>query len=162
MSGHHQPNEGLSNDWLTPPHIIEALGPFDLDPCASVDQPWATASTQWTQNGLDVPWTGFVWCNPPFGPHVGKWLSRLAEHGNGIGLCAARTESRWFRDAVWNQATSILFLYSRPYFHHPITGKKSTNNSGVPICLVGYGSEAYNRLSAGKLPGFLVVGWRCF
>lgn len=34
LSGHQRPNAGLSDDWLTPPEIIEALGPFDLDPCA--------------------------------------------------------------------------------------------------------------------------------
>jgi len=25
--------------WLTPPYILEALGAFDLDPCASLDRP---------------------------------------------------------------------------------------------------------------------------
>lgn len=30
--------------WLTPPHIIEALGPFDLDPCCPPTMPWRTAT----------------------------------------------------------------------------------------------------------------------
>lgn len=33
------------NEWLTPPDIIKALGPFDLDPCTPAAQfrPWPTA-----------------------------------------------------------------------------------------------------------------------
>ena len=39
MGGHHKPNRGASDRWLTPPDIVQALGPFDLDPCADTDQP---------------------------------------------------------------------------------------------------------------------------
>ena len=28
------------NEWLTPPHILRRLGPFDLDPCAPINRPW--------------------------------------------------------------------------------------------------------------------------
>lgn len=28
-----------SDIWLTPPHILDALGPFDLDPCAPDPRP---------------------------------------------------------------------------------------------------------------------------
>ena len=37
-----------THDWLTPPEILEALGPFDMDPCASQFQPWRTAVQQFT------------------------------------------------------------------------------------------------------------------
>lgn len=143
--------------------MIEALAPFDLDPCASVSQPWKTAKTQWTHNGLDVPWTGFVWCNPPFGPHVPKWLERMKEHDNGIALCAVRTETRWFRDYVWQGASSVLFLHRRPHFHHPVTGQRARGNSGVPICLASYGNLGARRLGnsvlEGRLDGTLIAVW---
>lgn len=47
-----------SDDWITPQYIIEDLGPFDLDPCASLTQPWATAKTMFTKqvDGLSQPW----------------------------------------------------------------------------------------------------------
>lgn len=85
MSGHQQPYEGKSNEWLTPPEIIEALGPFDLDPCAPIERPWPTANRHYTveDDGLRQPWDGFVWVNPPYGPHTWKWLHKLAEHGRG-------------------------------------------------------------------------------
>lgn len=31
------------NEWLTPPHILRRLGPFDLAPCAPINRPWNTA-----------------------------------------------------------------------------------------------------------------------
>ena len=39
LSSHQRPHRGATDVWLTPPHMIAALGPFDLDPCAAVDQP---------------------------------------------------------------------------------------------------------------------------
>ena len=30
--------------WLTPRYIIDALGPFDLDPCCPPKMPWRTAA----------------------------------------------------------------------------------------------------------------------
>ena len=75
--------------WLTPPHILKALGEFDLDPCASLDRPWDTARNHYTveDNGLVQPWEGRVWLNPPYGAGMDLWLNRLANHpGGGIAL----------------------------------------------------------------------------
>ena len=71
--------------WLTPPHILRALGEFDLDPCASLDRPWDTAKNHYTveDDGLAQPWFGRVWCNPPYGPGMDKWLNKLANHSGG-------------------------------------------------------------------------------
>lgn len=33
--GSHQSAVNKSDVWLTPPHILRALGEFDLDPCAA-------------------------------------------------------------------------------------------------------------------------------
>ena len=56
------------NEWLTPPTIIKALGPFDLDPCAPVTRPWPTAAKHYSieDNGLQQVWFGKIWCNPPY------------------------------------------------------------------------------------------------
>lgn len=152
MGSHHRPNEGKSNDWLTPPEIIKAYGPFDLDPCASVDQPWKTAERQWTEHGLESPWEGLVWCNPPYGPHVWEWLGRMADWNNGIALIFARTETEGFFREVWRRATAIRFLEGRLHFHWPVSGDRAAFNAGAPSVLVGYGAEAARRLRGG-LPG---------
>ena len=145
---------------LSVPEIVQSVGPFDLDPCASVGQPWRTAATQYTieDDGLAQAWEGFVWCNPPFGPEAETWMGRLADHGNGIGLVPARTETRWFVSTIWERASTILFLSKRPHFHRP-TGERGRTNSGAPICLVGYGPTADTRLRLCGLGGSLVSEW---
>jgi hypothetical protein len=160
LSAHQRPHRGASDVWLTPPEIIAALGPFDLDPCAAVDQPWDTAAKHYTihDDGLSQPWDGFVWCNPPFGPDAAKWLARLAEHGQGIGLVPARTETRWFVAHVWREASAVLFLWGRPHFHHA-DGRRAKLNSGAPICLVAYGEQARHRLRYCDLGGSYIEDW---
>lgn len=160
ITGHEKPNQGATNDWLTPPEVIEALGPFDLDPCASVGQPWATAEQMYTppDDGLALPWFGFVWCNPPYGAEAWTWLNRLAEHGEGIALVFARTETKGFFNEVWRKADAILFLEGRLRFRKPVTGE-ITGNAGGPSCLVAYGAEAMVRLHRSGLTGALVTGW---
>ncbi|WP_223160903.1 phage N-6-adenine-methyltransferase [Salinicola aestuarinus] len=86
------------DEWLTPPSILEALGSFDLDPCSPVERPWDTASEHLTlhDDGLSAAWRGRVWLNPPYGRETGLWLEKLAEHGDGIALVFARTETEMF------------------------------------------------------------------
>jgi hypothetical protein len=157
IGSHTKPNAGLKDEWLTPPEIIEALGPFDLDPCAAVDQPWKTAHIQYTieEDGLSRPWMGMVWCNPPYGPQTWKWLSALAAHGNGIALIFARTETAGFFDEVWEKADALLFLEGRLHFHHA-DGSRAAGNSGGPSVLVAYGDEAVERLYGCELGGMFI------
>lgn len=168
LSSHQRPVEGQTSVWLTPPEIVKALGPFDLDPCAAVDQPWRTADVQYTEveDGLRQSWGSgfdrpFVWCNPPFGPHAETWLQRMGQHGKGIALVPARTETRWFVKTIWRctSVTGVLFLHGRPHFHHP-DGTRGRTNSGAPICLVAYGvTPAIQRLRDCGLAGSLVENW---
>lgn len=39
FGGHERPFRGDTDEWLTPPHILRALGDFDLDPCSPVNRP---------------------------------------------------------------------------------------------------------------------------
>jgi hypothetical protein len=160
LTSHQRPVRGVSDEWLTPPEIVNALAPFDLDPCAPVARPWPTAGTHYTiqDDGLRQDWFGFVWVNPPFGPDAGAWLDRLAGHGEGIGLAPARTETRWFVEQIWRRASAVLFLHGRPYFHR-VDGTRGHANSGAPICLIGYGTKARDRLAGSGLAGSLVESW---
>ena len=139
--------------WLTPPYVIESLGQFDLDPCASIDRPWDTASHHYTieDDGLIQPWFGRVWCNPPYGPKLGPFLQKMAEHNNGIALVFARTETRAFFDFVWNEATAIFFIKGRLKFHKPDGSLGGT--AGSPSVLIAYGEEQAEILKNCKLQG---------
>lgn len=140
--GSHQSANMKKDEWLTPPAIIESLGSFDLDPCAPIVRPWETALNHYTinDNGLEKEWNGRVWCNPPYGLEASKWLEKLTNHGNGIALIFARTETKMFFNWVWNKATAIKFIEGRLYFHN-VDGTKAKSNAGAPSVLIAYGNE---------------------
>lgn len=149
-----------SDSWITPRWLIDRLGPFDLDPCACSPQPWPCAANAFTEavNGLCQPWSGFVWCNPPYGRRTKVWLDRMAEHGNGIALVFARTETAMFHRSVWPHASSLLFLRGRLTFSKPDgSSPRSGANSGGPSVLIGYGRLASERLHAAKDLGAFIT-----
>lgn len=131
--------ENTSDVWLTPPHILRALGDFDLDPCAASNRLWNIAKHHYTaeDDGLSRPWIGRVYLNPPYGKELPVWLERLAQHGNGIALTAARTETRWFHDLVWHAADGILFFKGRLKFY--TERGRPGGTATFPSCLIAYG-----------------------
>ena len=152
--GGHQSATALKDEWLTPRHVLAALGAFDLDPCAPQVRPWDTAARHYTvmDNGLVQPWEGRVWCNPPYGLEAAQWLARCADHGNAMALIFARTETRIFFDHVWPKAQGVLFLEGRLYFHH-VCGRRASANAGAPSVLVAYGSANAECLKSCTLAG---------
>jgi hypothetical protein len=157
VGGHQRAYQGKTDEWLTPPEITAELGPFDLDPCSPVVRPWATATTHLTieDDGLVQPWAGRVWLNPPYGPQTGVWLKKLAEHGDGIALVFARTETEMFHAYAWQRADAMLFLKGRLHFHD-VTGKRAKFNSGAPSVLLAYGEYNASRLRNCSIPGHYV------
>jgi len=78
----------------------------------------------------------------------------MVQHGNGIALIPARTETRMFYETIWGVADAVLFLRGRPHFHY-VGGERAPFNSGAPICLVAYGEENAKALSSSGL-GFVL------
>ncbi len=87
LSG-HQSARMKSEVWLTPPEILQALGTFDLDPCAPAMRPWDMARDHISPpaDGLAADWWGRVWLNPPFGTKAAAWLRKMNEHGKDSKL----------------------------------------------------------------------------
>ncbi len=156
----HAPNRGATDTWLTPPTIVKALGPFDLDPCAAGNEyawrPWETAAVSWTNGGLGRSWFGMVWCNPPYGPAAGEWLGAAAEHGRAVALTLARVETDWFFRTAWDRAAGFLFLRGRINFHDA-AGRRSDMNCGAPPVLIAYGDDAMRRLVRSGIDGKVMV-----
>jgi hypothetical protein len=96
-----------------------------------------------------------VWCNPPYGDDTGKWMHRMAFHNNGIALVFARTETDYWKDCVWYDAHSVLFVHGRLNFYLP-DGTRATGNAGGPSALVAYGTKAAHRLASSGIDGRLV------
>ncbi|WP_049424377.1 DNA N-6-adenine-methyltransferase [Stenotrophomonas maltophilia] len=144
--------------WLTPKRIIDALGPFDLDPCTPVEgMPWATAEEMWTpvDDGLETPWPNdkFVWHNPPYGRGQEIWMEKAAEHGNNITLVFARTDTKWMHRFVFNhwKCRAVLFTEGRLKFCNStgIEGQASPAGS----VFIAYGKTAEKRLRKAWLNG---------
>ena len=143
-------------EWLTPPYIIKALGAFDLDPCAPITRLFDTAKRHYTINddGLSQPWEGRVWLNPPYGDQTTRWVQRLSEHGNGVALIFARTETSTFFPWVWERASAVLFLRGRVKFYN-VDGTQG-GTAGAPSCLIAYGSINVQALACSGLDGRVV------
>lgn len=138
-----------SNDWITPPEFVKKFGKFDLDPCHSLSQNnpknkkiyGKHAKKVYTikDDGLKQKWKGRVWLNPPYGRSISPFMEKMSEHGNGIALVPARTDTRWFHDFVFKKASAILFLKGRIKFYgsEGYAGYTAT----FPSCLVSYDKE---------------------
>lgn len=155
IGAHHSANP-QTDEWLTPPHVLDSLGRFDLDPCANHDQPgWTRCPNEYTasDDGLTSPWAGTVWCNPPYSL-ADKFMARLADHGQGVALVFARTETRWWFESVWPHASALLFLAT---FYRPDGSlSKVGHNAGGPSVLIAYGSRSASYLVESPLRGALV------
>ena len=130
-----------TDEWYTPKWIIDALGPFDLDPCAPSEQ-FYTANKCYTKeiDGLYQEWKGRVWLNPPYkNPLIGKFMKRLAEHGNGIALVFNRMDTALWHDIIFPSATAIRILRGRLKFvgtdgkESPRNGRRRSCRRGPPL-----------------------------
>ncbi len=145
--------------WLTPRFILEALGKFDLDPCAaSQNRDWVCpASFSREENGLQLPWQGRVFMNPPFS-NTAPWLRKHAAHANGISLVPASIESRVWREFVWPYAVGILLLHGRTRFCNP-DGSSTTGRPLRSIALIGWTTHDAVKLSDSGIAGVFIKDW---
>jgi hypothetical protein len=131
-----------SVEWYTPPEVFELMKfpKFDLDPCSPGKDVvhWIPAETHYTEFGLMKEWFGRVWLNPPYGGETEKWLERLKQHGNGIALVFARTDTLWFH-TIACKADAICFMVGRIAFIND-KGKRG-DNSSCGSMLLAFGSE---------------------
>lgn len=139
------------NDTLkTPSWVYEQFGYIDLDPCAGMDTNIGQINyaIERGENGLELPWNGFVYCNPPFSQKQ-KWAKRMIDHGNGILILPERGSAPWFGPLAaaarqyWVMGKKINFI-----------GGPSSNNLGSVLFL--FGDWARHRVLNSTLPGHMV------
>lgn len=155
--GHTERNEPKTSVCLTPPEIIQALGTFDLDPCAHPG--WNTAKRHLfeTDDGLTAEWHGRIWLNAPYCRKViGRWMQRMADHNFGTALVFARTDTDWFTRSVWDHARAALFLDHRLTFYQA-SGIRYPHTAAAPSVLLAYGDHDCERLAESDLRGKFVL-----
>lgn len=113
-----------TDDWATPQDLFDRLDAefhFTLDPCSTDQNCKCEKHYTKEQDGLSQDWTGeTVFCNPPYGREMPKWIHKCAEHGHSGGgiavmLIPARTDTKAFHEYIYGKA-EIRFLKGRLKF----------------------------------------------
>lgn len=145
-----------SDEWYTPREIVDALGHFELDPCAPVRPLYQTADVMVDKNrdGLKYPWGGCrVWCNPPYSqPLITQFVQRMADNNNGILLLFARLDNKLFQEIILPRATAILFMRHRVRFYRE-DGTQG-GSPGIGSVLIAFGSNNAEILRRSGIAGF--------
>ena len=115
------------DDWATPLSLFLALdslyGPFTLDPCADSLNHKCERYFDKEQDGLLQSWANEnVFCNPPYGRQIGKWVEKCYNESkyNGarcVMLIPARTDTKWFHEFILGRLNvEHIFLKGRIKF----------------------------------------------
>lgn len=120
-------------DWLY--RKLDAEFGFTFDPC-----PLNGASSGEALSESFRLWTGErVFCNPPYGPEIAKWLRRAKEAVLAVYLIPARTDTKWFHDIVLPNASEIRFIKGRLKFGDAV------NSAPFPSMLVIFKGPSSSR-----------------
>lgn len=154
MNTSFEKSKNSTDEWYTPKEIIDALGEFDLDPCAPMRPLWRTARVMYNkeQDGLKQKWEGRVWLNPPYSrPTIEHFITRMVEHNNGIALLFNRLDNKMFQDVVFPKAKGILFMKGRIKFHRE--DGTIGESPGCGSILVAFGEENAETLRSSNIEG---------
>ena len=135
-----------TEEWATPQDFFDTLDAefhFTLDPCSTDENAKCAKHYTKADDGLSKDWANeTVFCNPPYGREMPKWIVKCAEHGNRGGtavmLIPARTDTKAFHDYIYGKA-EIRFIKGRLCFID-----QNGNNTGrapFPSMLVVFRGE---------------------
>jgi len=135
---HVSANSG-ENEWYTPSAFIDAaksvMGGIDLDPASSlIANERVGASSIYTKedNGLEQPWEGRVWMNPPYAqPLIAQFAERLCgayRRGvtDAVVLVNNASDTRWWQGFAAH-CDAICCIKGRVKFLDP------DGNEGAPL-----------------------------
>lgn len=87
------------DDWETPQDFFNILNEefhFTLDPCSTHENTKCEKHYTIAENGLTQDWSGeTVFCNPPYGRELPKWIQKCAEESQKkihLLLCSFQQE----------------------------------------------------------------------
>src|SRR5258707_6542028 len=103
-----------SVEWETPAEVFEPLNrefSFTLDACATAENTKCENFFTEEQDGLAQEWTGAVFCNPPYGHALRRWIQKAYESSRCgatvVCLVPSRTDTQWWHE--W------ILPYVKPY-----------------------------------------------
>ena len=111
-----------TDEWSTPQDFYDRLNAefnFTLDPCADKNNHKCAKYFTKEQDGLTKKWGGHtVFCNPPYGRQIGKWVRKCYEESEKnicVMLIPARTDTKWFHEYIYGKA-EVRFIKGRLRF----------------------------------------------
>lgn len=128
-----------TDEWATPISLFAELDQefhFDLDPCADATNHKCETFFTKEGDGLSKDWGGHrVFCNPPYGREMPKWVKKCAEESKKpntlvVMLIPARTDTAYFHDYIYKKAKDVRFLRGRLHFN------ESKNAAPFPSMIV--------------------------
>lgn len=160
----HVAHNGGNNEWYTPAEYIAAavvaMGGIDLDPASTGEANAVVQAAQFftaQDNGLDQPWCGRLWLNPPYAADlIGLFVSKLVRHleagdvASAIALVNNATETAWFHELV-RAASAICFPRGRIKFWAP-DGRIAQPLQGQALIYLGRDADAFQN-------AFAQFGW---
>lgn len=149
MKNETEQPENPRRQWSTPQILVEdielRLGvKFELDVAASEKNAKAPEYYDVSANGLTQPWTGNVWCQPPY-DEIKQWVWRAldleGQYNMAAALLASRTDQAWFHDCL-KYAQAVFFFDRRIPFVAPDATIKMSSNREPSILAVFNGAAS--------------------
>lgn len=135
-------------DYCTPKDFFEQLNEefhFVLDAAATEKSAKCAAYYTPETDGLNHSWDvcgGAVFCNPPYGRQVGKWVHKAYEEAKRgttiVLLIPARTDTKYFHNYIYGKA-EIRFICGR--LHFTDEDGNTYDRAPFPSMLVIYNGE---------------------
>jgi len=95
----------LSGEWETPQGLFDQLNKefhFTLDACATAENAKVKLWNYEGEDSLLWRWGGVVWCNPPYGRQITRWIKKGWEEcqdgATVVMLLPSRTDTHWWHD----------------------------------------------------------------
>lgn len=171
-------NKSETVEWGTPQQFFDNMnkrfGPFTLDAAASdlnhkCDEYFTKSddalSRSWTMPDNIITKQNIVWCNPPYGHGVGKWVQKAVEEvqaGNCMGvvmLLRSTTDVKWFHDWAWPYCSEMVFVKGRMCFdkgdgeNKPAVFPSIVLVIELPVIKQFFGKQAAPRISRVDING---------
>lgn len=127
-------------DWETPQKFFDQLNKrfgFTLDAAASDSNHKVDNYFTKEDDALTKSWGGVVFCNPPYGRDIAKWVKKAhdeAQIGNAtvVMLIPARTDTSYWHDYIFGVA-EVEFVRGRLKFE---LGGKASESAPFPSAIV--------------------------
>lgn len=139
-------------NWCTPREFFDELNKefrFVLDAAATDKSAKCPRYFTPETDGLSQSWDcgGAVFCNPPYGREIGKWVQKAYREAMCGGepivlLIPARTDTSYFHDYIYGKA-EIRFVRGRLRFTDE--GGNKSNSAPFPSMVVVYNPKGGKR-----------------